>query len=566
MTNGQKIVTDEIVAEWAAMCDAGLSCREIAKRTGFGKTAVTNHLKSIGKSVSKRFPTPEEVDEWVEAFNSGISPYELASKYGFSDETIRTHLKKRGITMRRQGGPLKYDHEQDEIWKRDYLSGMTEDEVAGKYGVSATTVSTRLRAMGTEMRTRAESRRRVTTELSEIWIEEYRNGKSSVEIADEYGFSSTTILAYLHEAGVDTVPIIGPSELDQICNRYVNGTSISDLATEYGVTNNYIRMKLNDAGLPIRPPERGYQFSEDTIEDWVERYASGESLKSIAFSAGLKSSDPVRKRLVAAGVEIRDKVSTTSSSWQEWAIYFYLKKAYPDYDVANNKRVDTKHGARFPDVSVMGNGLKLAVEYDGEFWHNTKEHRLADESKTEALEKEGFRVIRVIENSRDENKQTGNVIFCTAEREGIETGIGFAISVLLDMLYITTVSVDLARDTQEISKLYYQAKNRASHGLEWVKLYEGGLSTNSIASEYGVTATTVSNALKSLGMSIRHAPTAESEIDLWIELFETGKLVQEIADERGVNKTTVYRALKKRGVSFDHDKRLHRSHKKRGGM
>ncbi len=315
-------------------------------------------------------------------------------------------------------------------------------------------------------------------------------------------------------------------------------------------------MILKARGIDIREPERGLSFADDEVRDWISRYESGESMASIAFSAGVKSPETIRKRLVDVDVSIRERVSSTASSWQEWAIYFYLSKAFPDGTVSSNLKVETAKGARFPDVCLTTrDGIKVAVEYDGEFWHDTPARRKADEEKTALpalLQDCGFRVIRVIENAKGVNETVGGTVWCSAERNGNDVGIGFAIIELLNLLESESIDVDLERDMPEINKLYYEAKNRTKHGIEWARLYtEDGLASHAIAKRFGTTSTTVTTALESLGVEIRHQPTSEKRVSQWAQMLHSGASVQDIADDFGVSKSTVYRALKRRGHVFD---------------
>ena len=88
------------------------------------------------------------------------------------------------------------------------------------------------------------------------------------------------------------------------------------------------------------------------------------------------------------------------------------------------------------------------------------------------------------------------------------------------------------------------------HGIEWTKLYtEEGLSSHVIAKRYGTTTTTVTSALKSQGLQLRHRPADNETRNRWVQMVNDGIPVQTIAEELGVNKSTVYRALKRNGVA-----------------
>lgn len=546
-----KRVTQTDIDEWIRLyVEEGLSCRDIAKRCGWGKTTVNKHLETSGVLRKKSFATEEMVDAWVEAYTAGVSPYELSKKYGFNDETIRMHLKKRGVEMHPVGGPLQHDHANDAEWQSLYLSGACIREIAEQYGASETTVSVRLRQMGTPMRKGWETNQQVTESIADKWVELYEGGMSSVQIAEEYDFTSTTVLEYLHRAGVDTGPIITNEDAVEIKRRYEAGDTVQALSLEYGVTDTYIRVKLKEQGAEIREPVRGFVFSEEEIADWCRRYDSGESISSIAFSAGIKSPDAVRKRLAENGVEIRDKVSSTASSWPEWAIYYYMQKAFPGCDIGNNVGVSTEKGTRYPDVTVASDdgSIRIAIEYDGAFWHDNKAKRKSDAEKTSLLAREGYTVFRIIEDADGEQGQDSFFeIHCSQDRDSVAE----AIETLLDRLSIDGVLVDLGEDAPAISELYYQAKNRTAHGLEWAELYNQGYSTNRIAEMYGVTPTTVSTSLKLQGIEIRHRPTDDLEKAAWLSMFNDGMSVPSIANARGVDKSVIYRYLKSQGITFE---------------
>ena len=120
-----------------------------------------------------------------------------------------------------------------------------------------------------------------------------------------------------------------------IAKRYLSGESVSDIAASFSLSDTTIRNHLKKNGIKLRRQNRNYyQISEDVIENWIRRYESGEPLKSIALSAGIKSTEPVRKRLIEHGIKIRSKIApSTSSTFPEWALVYYLSKAFPDCTV-----------------------------------------------------------------------------------------------------------------------------------------------------------------------------------------------------------------------------------------
>lgn len=557
-------VTPQMEKEWKRLYEEGLSIGDIAQVSGFGKTSIRKHLNKLGVTMRKTIVTPEMVEEWVSAFQQGISVRDIAKKSGIGDETIRTHLKKRGIKMRKKGGQSRVTPEMEEQWADLYRNGLTIAQIAENCGISASVVSVHLRNMGIEMRKGYEANQKVTNELVDEWIELYKGGMGTPQIGEKFGFTSTTVLKYLHERGVKVSSSIDESISKEIVERYLKGESVNDLASAYSLSDTSIRNQLKKNGIAIRREKRGYQFREEEIADWVKRYELGEPLVSIASSCGVKSIETIRKRLVGQGVEIRDRISpSTASSYPEWVLMHYLQKAFPDCSVENNASLSLGDGVVHPDVMVTGESIQklfsdhggaegLIVEYDGEHWHDNPEQRRLDETKTKRMSEAGFYVIRIIENSNGQNESCDpHRIFCTQQREGNDVGLGFAVVSLLKVLNKGDFDVDLIRDAADISKRYYAARNKTAEYEEWVNLYQMGISSNEIADRYGTTSTTVTSKLKSLGVQIRHVAYSQEERNKWFDLYEGGMDVPDIARREQVDKGVIYRYLGSTGISFD---------------
>lgn len=350
-----------------------------------------------------------------------------------------------------------------------------------------------------------------------------------------------------------------------IAKRYLSGESVSNLSASLSLSDTTIRNHLKKHGIKLRKENSGYyQISEEEIADWIKRYEAGEPLKSIALSAGIKSTEPVRKRLVEHGVRIRGKITpSTSSTFPEWAFIFYLTKTFPDCVVKNNASLELKNGVVHPDVLVIGNSIQdhlnatetykgLVIEYDGEHWHDNPEQRRLDEAKTKRMSDAGYCVIRILENSRGMNDCSNpHRILCTPDRADRKSGLGFAIASVLGILGQDPKQVNLIKDTEVISRLYYAARNKATQYDKWVNLYQMGISSIEIADRFETTPTTVTKHLKALGIKVRHKSYDQEARNKWLELYEQGMEVPEIALQEQVDKGVIYRYLNALGISFD---------------
>jgi transposase len=559
----RKVITPELVEEWVRLYNSGQSARAIAQKYGFGKTAVNNHLRKAGVVFRKTVITHDDELAWKEAYEAGRSLQSIADEWHANDETVRIRLLKLGIKMRSVGGRAKVAPGQEAKWAEQYRSGKTIEEIASLDGVGSATVRTHLKKLGVEIRSRSVARTRVTDDLVREWIDGYRSGLSTVQLAERYGFSNVTIGLYLKASGIDVRWGISDSDSSDIANKYLNGASIQELAALFGVSDTSIRNHLMRHGVELREPELRLKFDDEVIEGWAKRYESGEPLSSIAASDGAPSATTIRKRLVEYGVEIREgKNSLTNSSWPEWTIYYYVARAFSGCDVENNLGIKTVEGTFHPDVvlsmdsfvyleGVSGLYTGTAIEYDGEYWHEVLGNQELDERRARGMREAGFFVMHIKENTAGINSHPSpEIIFCTQERSGCGVGLGYAIKRVLKVLGVQDSDIDLDRDSPAITKLFNEARKGTTHGVEWAKLYEEGKSTNAIAEMYGAMTTTISNSLKRQGIEIRHQPTYEEERALWINLFNQGVSVPEIARRRGIQKSTIYRYLKKQGVVF----------------
>ena len=78
-----------------------------------------------------------------------------------------------------------------------------------------------------------------------------------------------------------------------------------------------------------------------------------------------------------------------STSYPEQAIYYYLKKLYPD---AINRYLQEGN-----ELDVYIPSVFIGIEYDGEYYHSDKK-RYIEERKTDYYEKQGINIIRIKES------------------------------------------------------------------------------------------------------------------------------------------------------------------------
>lgn len=139
------------------------------------------------------------------------------------------------------------------------------------------------------------------------------------------------------------------------------------------------------------------------------------------------------------------------TSFPEQAIFYYIKKAYPD---AQNRYSDSGF-----EIDIYIPRLKIGLEYDGSFWHKDKQER---ELKKDAFYAEkGIRVVHVKEAKNNDAIATEtNVIWVKATSD--YSYLDSAIREIASILETVIDDVDVKRDYQTIWNQYLSIKKRNS--------------------------------------------------------------------------------------------------------
>ena len=142
--------------------------------------------------------------------------------------------------------------------------------------------------------------------------------------------------------------------------------------------------------------------------------------------------------------------SGTQTSFSEQAVYYYVKKQFPD---AINRYKSDFLGKMELDIFIPS--IKWAIEYDGRAWH-TKENKAREIKKYKICKEQGIKLYRIKESplSNDGTETCDKALF--TERIWDKNNLSQAITFLLRdfSIFITTfpIDVDVERDKFEISK------------------------------------------------------------------------------------------------------------------
>ena len=142
------------------------------------------------------------VAEVTRAYKAGMTGTAMAAKFGVSPSTILSRIDQAGLPRRSRGWRKPVHVER---LRAAYEKGATLEALAAKFGVSSSTVANRLREAGIEPRPRAGTRltaKQVPLPMRRIRVA-YEGGASAQALGDRYSVSSQTILNRLRADGVE---------------------------------------------------------------------------------------------------------------------------------------------------------------------------------------------------------------------------------------------------------------------------------------------------------------------------------------------------------------------------
>lgn len=101
-----------------------------------------------------------------------------------------------------------------------------------------------------------------------------------------------------------------------------------------------------------------------------------------------------------------------SSSFPEQALYYYVKKICPD---ALNRYKDVFDNNMEFDVYIPSR--KVAIEFDGSYWHNTEDVHEKERYKYSVCQKHGIYLVRIKEDTENKWNDVANVIYYLRKKD-----------------------------------------------------------------------------------------------------------------------------------------------------
>lgn len=148
--------------------------------------------------------------------------------------------------------------------------------------------------------------------------------------------------------------------------------------------------------------------------------------------------------------------NTAKTSFPEKALFFYLRKYFPDMEKLSHRR---EPGV---ELDLYIPSVRTAIEYDGLKWHRDKLEQ--DEEKGRICERSGIRLIRLREPGLP---RISRCVFAVELEDFGDRAFEAAIAELFHYLKISEFDVDIARDRRAILETYRNFTARA-----WDRAYQ----------------------------------------------------------------------------------------------
>lgn len=116
------------------------------------------------------------------------------------------------------------------------------------------------------------------------------------------------------------------------------------------------------------------------------------------------------------------------TSFSEQAIYYYVKKLYPD--TVNRYKEIFDNGM---ELDIFVPSIRVGIEFDGAAWHNTEEMHQKERTKYQICQKNNIKLIRVKERTGNEWRDVSDVTYTLHDRRN-KRDLEVIIQVMLDRM------------------------------------------------------------------------------------------------------------------------------------
>jgi Uncharacterised protein family UPF0547. len=256
--------------------------------------------------------------------------------------------------------PSPFTEEQLADFAQMYRNGESTIAIANKYSRGVTSVGKALRRMGMKMRTKLEAHGdNYSEEQLSVYAKRYENGETFQQIADSVGVNKRTLWQVLKSRGVvaraGACRIIGSSEKENVkseCVRMLNaGNSHPQISKALGISETTVGEIKKKLGVRLPSQAETLLKKDRAVIDAINNGLSSEEVLSV-FGYG---SEGVRKAKKRLGIDDpNDKRKLLAQETREMATMY--ESGMSTMEIA--RRLDKDPGSTYTRLRKFGVAMR----------------------------------------------------------------------------------------------------------------------------------------------------------------------------------------------------------------
>ena len=249
-----------------------------------------------------------------------------------------------------------------------------------------------------------------------------------------------------------------------------NKTSLSNQTKCPYCSNNKVLPGFNDLETWCR--ENGFgilikEYAPDNLHKMSEiLYGHDKKAKWVCSICGHRYSSNVYNRTKGVGCPECNKAK--KSSIPEQALYYYIKKIFPDAKNSYSEMFDNTM-----ELDIFIPSLNIGIEYDGIAWHNSEKIRDRERKKYQICKSKGIKLVRV-----REGKKYGKIAdicdkcFLTSFVSRNYTELNRVVHEVISYISSNNIDIDCERDLSHIYSNFIHKKIEHSLAEEYPDVAE----------------------------------------------------------------------------------------------
>lgn len=370
--------------------------KDISELKGVSISAVSNALKKFKIVKDNRVRTVitipiELLKDMYIANKMPIS--KIAQAFGCNAATIKDRLERAGIIEMKE----KVKPRVAEVLKQLCEEGKGNKEIMNVLGCSRRTLSRWMASLGLTFQTKSLDK--VTRE--ELYDLLIIKGIDRKKVAQMYNVSISTLQNRYSELGITLVTASKKCTKEILEDMYYNkGMLQEEIAKALGISRSTVSQKFQEYGI-----KKKFKWEMITKEQLYKLYVE-ENLPPIVIAErlglGKEGAAPIRRKVIEWGLHnLKTEEQNEACKDKAYEISLACSRSKGEQEIeelfpTEYKNVSSVIGL---ELDLYYPELKLAVEYNGDYWHSTRFNRNSGLhlAKLAMCKNNGIRLINIFE-------------------------------------------------------------------------------------------------------------------------------------------------------------------------